>query len=57
MKHTWDFTISIPGNKLKVSAGRYVDVAPILDVEAQPSELIQVNGVNFIKLLPQSAIS
>ena len=57
MKHTPDFTVSIPGNKLKVSAGPYVDVAPILDVAAQPRELIQVNGVNFIKLLLQSAIS
>ena len=55
MKHTWYFTVSIPGNKLKGSAGPYVNVTSILDVAAQPHE--QVNGVNFIKLLVQSAIS
>ena len=36
---------------------RHVDVAAILEVAAQPLELIQVNGVNFLKLLLQSAIS
>ena len=35
--------VILPGNKLKISAGPYVDVAPILDVAAQPSELIQVH--------------
>ena len=57
MKHTLYFTVSIAGNKRKISAGPYVEVAPILDVAAQPRELIQVNGVNFIKLLLQNAIS
>ena len=55
MKHM--VLVSIPGNILKVSAGPYVDVAPILDVAVQPRELIQVNLVNFIKLLLQSATS
>ena len=36
---------------------RYVDVDAILDVVALPHQLIQVNGVNFIKFLLQSAIS
>ena len=53
MKHTRYFTVSIPGNKLKGSAGPYVDVAPRME----PCERIQVSGVNFIKLLVQSAIS
>ena len=40
------------------SAGPYIDItATILDVAAQACELVQVNGVNFIKLLLQSAIS
>ena len=40
-----------------LSTGPYIDVAAILDVAALPRELIQVNGVNFIKLLLQSAVS
>lgn len=41
-----------------LSAGLYVDdVAATLDVAALPRDLIQVNGVNFIKLLLQSAVS
>ena len=36
---------------------RYVDVAAILKRAVLPRELIQINGVNFIKLLLQSAIS
>ena len=55
-QNTQYFTVSIPSNKLKVS-GPYIDITPILDVAAQPRERIQVNGVNFIKLLLQSAIS
>lgn len=40
-----------------LSSGPYVDFAAILEVAALPPELIQINGVNFIKLLLQSAIS
>ena len=38
------------------SGERSVDVATILDVAALPRELIQVTGVNFIKLLLQKHI-
>lgn len=41
-----------------LSAGLYVDdIADTLDAAALPRDLIQVNGVNFIKLLLQSAVS
>ena len=36
---------------------QYVCVAAILDVAALPRELVQVSGVNFLKLLLQSARS
>ena len=41
----------------QVGPMRYVNVITILEAAAWPRELIQVNGVKFIKLLLQSAIS
>ena len=43
--------------QMQLLGGLYVDIAAILEEAAPPRELIQVNRVNFIKLLLQSAIS